>query len=316
LDGLKAQPLHGCSAEEFARGKRREKSNPLRWDSIRENLPGDPKFDPSLPRVMKWDSLDDTIAGDVLAFVDDLRASAYTQERAWAISRQVASRLQYLGIQDVPRKRQPPVRNPGAWAGSVFRTTETEITQTVAQEKWNKGKLQIAKLKVKYNGVETPLFNYKRLEQIRGFLCHVAMTYTLIATYLKGFHLTLAAHHPRRDQQGWKLSPKEWDAYLWASMDEGEILAEAAAGLSQFAEDVPPPTVRTERSNKNKIGEPPPPPKEVKPVERLETDLEALSVLFCSMPRSQLKFCYEPKRYTPYFTVLLMLLALVSVAPS
>jgi hypothetical protein len=46
--------------------------NLLRWDSIQENSPGDPNYDPSLPRVMKWDKTDDTITGNVLAFVDDL----------------------------------------------------------------------------------------------------------------------------------------------------------------------------------------------------------------------------------------------------
>jgi hypothetical protein len=32
------------------------------------------------------------------------------------------------------------------------------------------------------------------MEHTRGFLCHVDMTYLLVTPYLKGFHLTLAAH--------------------------------------------------------------------------------------------------------------------------
>ena len=40
-------------ALEFAVGDRRDKTNPMRWDRLRLNLPGDPCFDPSLPFVMK-----------------------------------------------------------------------------------------------------------------------------------------------------------------------------------------------------------------------------------------------------------------------
>jgi hypothetical protein len=91
-------------AEEFAIGDRRKQSNPLRWDEVRLNLPGDPAFNPTLPRVMKWDLMINNIAGDIKTFVDDLRASGIDEETAWKIARQVASRLQYVGIQDAPRK--------------------------------------------------------------------------------------------------------------------------------------------------------------------------------------------------------------------
>ncbi len=58
-------------AEEFARGNRRCKGNPLRWDYVRLNLPGDPAYDPTLPRVMKWDKVINNMAGDVVLFVED-----------------------------------------------------------------------------------------------------------------------------------------------------------------------------------------------------------------------------------------------------
>ena len=44
--------------------------------------------------------------------------------------------------------------------------------------------------------------SYKRLERVRGFLCHMAMVYDSIFPYLKGFHLTLANHLPQRDDEG------------------------------------------------------------------------------------------------------------------
>jgi hypothetical protein len=85
-------------AEEFARENPRQISNPLRWEEVRLNLPGNPAYDPTLPRVMKWDKGVDNIAGDIIGFVDDLRSPGRAEEESWQISRQVASRLQYLGI--------------------------------------------------------------------------------------------------------------------------------------------------------------------------------------------------------------------------
>jgi hypothetical protein len=90
-------------------------------------LAGDVHFDPTLPWVMKWYLSTNKIAGDILAFVDDLRASGHSVEQAWAIARQVGARLQYLGIQDAPQKRRPPTQLPGAWAGSVFDTTQDRV---------------------------------------------------------------------------------------------------------------------------------------------------------------------------------------------
>jgi hypothetical protein len=93
-------------ADDFVKGNRRDKENPLRWDVIKLNIAGDPSFDPTFPEVMKWDQLAGKIAGDVIAFVDNLRVSGFSDEHAWSIARQVSSRLQYLGVQDAPRKRR------------------------------------------------------------------------------------------------------------------------------------------------------------------------------------------------------------------
>jgi hypothetical protein len=60
-------------AEELARGYCRHKSNALRWDCVLLNLPGGPLYDPAQPRVMKWYATIKKIAGDLVAYVDDLR---------------------------------------------------------------------------------------------------------------------------------------------------------------------------------------------------------------------------------------------------
>jgi hypothetical protein len=284
--GLKPSPYMAVRfyyfAEEFARGDRRAKNNPLRWDVVILNLPGDPNYDPSLPRVMKWNGSTNSIAGDILAFVDDLRASGCTPEQAWQIARQVASRLQYLGIQDAPRKRRPPVQKPGAWAGCVFNTTGSElIRQTVSQMKWERAKADVRWVLDQYSNCDDPLFLYKRLEQIRGFLCHMSMTYEIVTPYLKGFHLTLAKHHPQRDREGWKLSPKEWDAYIWGKASEGFYTDDEAKAFSEVGHDTPPPEKSYNKGSKPSSHENPiKPPTHAHAVPRLKSDMEALEALF------------------------------------
>jgi hypothetical protein len=68
----------------------------------------------------------------------------------------------------------------------------------------------IKELLTEADGDKDHEFSYKRLEQIRGFLCHMAMTYKIITPSLKGLHLTLASFLSQRDDEGWKLSDKEW----------------------------------------------------------------------------------------------------------
>jgi hypothetical protein len=47
---------------------------------------GNTTYDPTLPRVMKWDSPIKNIAGNLVVFIDDLRASGVSVEKTWAIS--------------------------------------------------------------------------------------------------------------------------------------------------------------------------------------------------------------------------------------
>jgi hypothetical protein len=54
-------------AEEFVRGNPKQISNPLRWNEVILNLPGNPAYDPTLPRVMKWDKVVNNTAGDIIA---------------------------------------------------------------------------------------------------------------------------------------------------------------------------------------------------------------------------------------------------------
>jgi hypothetical protein len=127
---------------------------------------------------MKWNAINGWIACDLVVFVDDLRGSGPTVELTWQVSRVVASRLQYLGIQEASRKRRPPTRSPGAWEGGVFRTTANSVCMTVPQEKWDKARTLIGKLwKVMEEAglegegcdVSNLKVDFKELEITRGF---------------------------------------------------------------------------------------------------------------------------------------------------
>ena len=83
-------------AEEFIRGNHLDPTNHLRWDKFVLNLLGNEDYNLALPNVYKWDSLSNTIAGDIIAFVDDLRVIGYSFEKAWAIARQIARSTGYF----------------------------------------------------------------------------------------------------------------------------------------------------------------------------------------------------------------------------
>jgi hypothetical protein len=187
--GARASPYSSVRffylAEEFCRGNHTDIDNPLRWDVIVLNLPGSPEYDPTKPRLYKWDAINHRIAGDLSTFVDDLRISGQTIEHAWYIARVVSSRLQYLGIQDASRKRRPPTRSPGAWAGKIFETTESSVTKTISIDKWEKAKGLVKELwtRLSVENWSEVMLNYKELEITRGFLGHLSMTNEII----KGF---------------------------------------------------------------------------------------------------------------------------------
>lgn len=47
----------------------------------------------------------------------------------------------------------------------------------------------------------------KRLEQIRGYLVHIAQTYSMFSCYLIGLHMTIDIWRcPNRDEEGWRYT--------------------------------------------------------------------------------------------------------------
>lgn len=215
-------------AEEFCRGDRTDLTNALRWDLVKLNLPGDISYNPSLPRVQKWDGQSNRLAGDIITFVDDGRITGQTLEHAWLIMHQICSRFQFLGMQVALRKVYEPKRKPGPWAGALFETTETSVTKSVTNEKWIKGKMFVERLWAQLEHVDwaSRKLSYKELEIMRGYLGHLSMTFEVLVPYLKGFHLTLASHLNRRDREGWKYTDKAWKVYVDHKVEEGLLTEE------------------------------------------------------------------------------------------
>ena len=69
-------------------------------------------------------------------------------------------------------------------------------------------------LQVEIKENDTQNFQYKRLERIRVFFCHLDMVFEICFPYLTGFHLTFAKHLPKKDDESWKLSDLQWTGYV------------------------------------------------------------------------------------------------------
>jgi hypothetical protein len=49
------------------------------------------------------------------------------------------------------------------------------------------------------------------------------MTYKFLTPFMKGLHLLTDSWRNHRAKDGWKVQPKEWEAYLQAAMEKGEV---------------------------------------------------------------------------------------------
>ena len=215
--GMKSSPYnavrHYYWGEEFARGNPRQTGNPMGYSRVRLNLPGLEGFDPILPKVMKWNDDCGNIAGDVITFIDDVRIVGHSKENCHGVHRQFISRMQFLGMQDAPRKFRPPSQGAaGAWTGTIFRISPDFITKSVSEEKWEKGIRILTSLRNACisHPIRRPPLDRKQLEKDTGFLNHLSMTFDETTPFLKGFYLTLNSWRPQRDEEDWKVSLKAW----------------------------------------------------------------------------------------------------------
>ena len=203
-------------AMEIIKGDRRDPLNPFHWTEVRLNLPGSSEYDPSSPRVYRWNPIALAIACECVTFVDDLRSIGPTVELIYRATHQVETRMGYLGLQDATRKRRPNTQRPGEWTGSMtLALPGVGLFATVAQKKWDKAKTQLSTLLSNFDSPShLPMFDLKDLERKVGFLVHLGMTYPLMRPFLRSFYLTMNSWRPGRDSNGWKLSPRAYQEFL------------------------------------------------------------------------------------------------------
>ena len=179
------------------------------------------------------------MAGELLAYIDDLRAIGASTNHAWEIAHWVASRIQYLGSQDASRKRRV---DQGPWAGCIVVTTDNAVSKTVQRSKWVKAQAYLSELNERAQLGPHTQFSYKRLEQIQGFFCHLGMTFDVLMPFLKGFHLTLASHNPQRNEEGWRLEMEDWLAYVHDQVELDRWTEEEANKYLERQHTVAPPS--------------------------------------------------------------------------
>ena len=94
-------------------GDRKAVTNPFRWDSVKLNLPGSSCYDPTLPRVYKWNEIAKVISCECNFFCDDFRVVGPTPLLTKAATHKLETTMAYLGIQDATRKRRKISQTPG-----------------------------------------------------------------------------------------------------------------------------------------------------------------------------------------------------------
>lgn len=204
LLGVRSSPFNCVRAyllsEDIICGDWWAEDNPFRWDKVILNLPGTSTYDPGKPWMYQYDEKVGKMAAFVVSYVDDLRTGDHgSAQRCDRVMHVGASRINYLGQQDVSRKHKGASQKPGPRAGSVLVTQAGEgLYLTISLEKWNKAK-QILQRYGEQLGCTKPVWDvqaniwldYKTLERDTGFLVHVMMTFENLWPYLKGFYLTM-----------------------------------------------------------------------------------------------------------------------------
>lgn len=275
LMGVRSSPFNCVRAylvsEDVIRGDRHSTSNPLRWDEVVLNLPGAPNYNPLHPWLYKFDTTRQLMAAFVVSYVDDLRTGDQSGKQGGdLVIHHVASRLNYLGEQDAPRKRKEATQRPEAWAGSVIEARQKEgLFVSISQEKWDKVRAILThyrELIANDPGGEV-LAEYKQLEKDTGFLVHVLMTYENLRPYLKGFYLTLNGWRFDRNEEGWKLGKRDWEAVAEHMWDDCRLWEAAAKNVQ-----------RETHQHQDGSGL----PGQLKVNDRFKHDIDVLSLMFAS----------------------------------
>ncbi|KAL7573603.1 hypothetical protein ACA910_008737 [Epithemia clementina (nom. ined.)] len=185
-------------------GNRWDTNNVFRWSHVQLNLPGTPGYQPGTPWISKRRSTGQ-IAADAQDYFHDLRGCAPSEEDAWQAGSQISKVAAFHGVQDAARKRRQQTQRPGAWAGVVCGSMPLQPYVSVTQEKWDRTRQEIQQLKDEADeakNTQQGLVTHKGLEQVAGFLNHVARAFPTKKIYLNGVYTTLSAWQQVRDEEG------------------------------------------------------------------------------------------------------------------
>ncbi len=240
------------------------------------NLPGSTNYDPREPWIARYDAIKNKVAGGFQSYVDDIRSQNETQHSCETTTHCIASKINYLGQQDAPRKRRSITQCPGAWAGAVVCSEPgVGLFASVSQEKWSKARDIVFKwyhAGAKFEGKEGWYIDRKELERDTGFLVHFTMTFDNFKPFLKGFYNTLNGWRFDRNKEGWKLGSREWKN-IWKKHylenDLEEFNRESPMNVLHWKEYVE--NKRKEASSKST-------PTKVLAVPRFMSDLKALKM--------------------------------------
>ncbi|KAL7568993.1 hypothetical protein ACA910_021284 [Epithemia clementina (nom. ined.)] len=168
-------------------GDRHDQNNIFHWDCIHLNLLGSQGYHPGVPWISKQRT-NGQIAADAQDYVDDLWGCAPSKEDAEGrVQNCQNSRFSWS-----PRrswKCHQQMQRPGAWAGAVCRSKPLCPYVSVTQERWDKTKQEIQRLKQEVTQAQDNgncLGTHKVLDQVAGFLNHVAQAFPTIKLYLNG----------------------------------------------------------------------------------------------------------------------------------
>ena len=162
-------------SEDFIRGDPSvQEGNPLAWNRVVLNLPGCTGYQPTKPWVFRT-KFDGSMAAFFGTYIDDIRTGDDSETGCRRTTWRGASRTNYLGQQDAPRKQGPPSKKPGAWSGAMCKSVSGKgLFVTCSQEKWDKAKDIVDRRFQEVVVGEASALDYKSLEKDVGFFIHLS----------------------------------------------------------------------------------------------------------------------------------------------
>ena len=147
-------------------------------------------------------------------------------------------------MQDALRKRCPPSKTPGTWAGSVVLTDKSGVYVSVSQERWDKTKQILLSMEEELEAVKPELL-HKQLLSVWGFLIYVASMYASMVPYLKGIHLTIEHWRDDRDEEGWpnqralREQCRRTNEEILATLDDHLTMTAILSDLQEVSDNSP-----------------------------------------------------------------------------